>query len=91
LTNDELKSRFLKYRNRQVVVNRYEEDELMSKDGFTFHEIQVEPRRILFYKEGILISELAIDDEDISVAQSTVFPNFYIFNTPHSKLEVYFP
>jgi hypothetical protein len=90
LNGEELKLGLTTYRNRQVVVNRYEDDLLVSKDGYDFQELRMEQGHILFYKNQRIILDLVID-EAMSISKSAAFPNLYTFTTSVSRLEVYFP
>ena len=80
----------LRYVNRQVVINVYEEDELLSKDGFIFNEICFNADCIQFIHDSRVIHELKVDDP-IHLAQLHGFSRYYAIYHNGLRSELYFP
>jgi hypothetical protein len=79
-----------RFKNRQVIVNRYEDEELVSKEGYTFEEATVLPERIVFRKDDRVVLVLDIP-EQASVSKPGMFPNHYVLAWNNERLEIYFP
>jgi len=81
---------FEEYRNRQVILNYYEEDDfLWRREGFHFTSIKVDHEQIIFKrKQGAFIVSLK---EFPNVLKNHDFPNYYTFYALNSRLEMYFP
>lgn len=79
-----------KYRNRQVIINEYEDEELIRRDGFMFEDILVESSRILFLKNTLFIYEFVLLNNHI-VRKDKTFPNFYVIESGSNRTEIYFP
>jgi ribosome maturation factor RimP len=84
---------FSKYRNRQVVLNYYIEDDfLLKRDGFEFETIKVSNEQISFFKKGKEIFSVPLSDFS-SATRNDEFQDFYIFRGANlqKRLELYFP
>jgi len=81
---------FEKYRDRQVILNYYEEDDfLWRREGFHFTSIKVDHEQIIFKrKQGAVIVSL---EEFPNVLKNHDFLNFYTFYDLNRRLEMYFP
>jgi transposase len=81
---------FEEYRNHQVILNYYAEDDFLSKrEGFHFTSIKVDHNQIIFKrKQGAFIVSL---EEFPSVSKNHDFPNYYTFYELNLRLEMYFP
>ena len=80
----------LRYVNRQVVINVYEEDELLSKDGFLFDEICLDGNRIIFIRDKRVLQELMFDDA-AQITQLAGFSRHYAIYHEGLRSELYFP
>lgn len=82
---------FEEYRNRQVVLNYYQDDDfLWQRDGFHFESVQVSEGNLLFIKKNGTIVEIPLK-QYISAAINSDFQNYYIFRKDKDRLEIYFP
>jgi len=86
----DLLSLLTEYRHRQVVVNFYEEDELVARDGFFFDGIERSGSMLSFIKDGHIRLSIRLDDYP---RHRTVhdFPRHYRFYSQHRAVELYFP
>ncbi|MDR6123672.1 hypothetical protein QFZ87_003269 [Bacillus sp. SLBN-46] len=82
---------FESYRNRQVILNYYQdEDFLWKRDGFHFESIQIGTEQLLFLKGNHSKLSVPINDYKTAVI-NTQFPNFFILRNSGDRLEIYFP
>jgi len=82
---------FESYRNRQVILNYYQdEDFLWKRDGFHFDSIQFGSNQLQFIKGSESIISVPIFEYTIAVI-NTQFPNFFILRNGEDRLEIYFP
>ncbi|MED4205064.1 hypothetical protein [Neobacillus mesonae] len=82
---------FEDYRNRQVVLNYYQEDDfLWKRDGFHFETIHVNGKILLFFKKDGRTVELPLTNFTAAAINSD-FQNYYIFKNGKCRLEIYFP
>jgi hypothetical protein len=79
------------YQNRQVILNYYQDDNLLYKrDGFDFLSIQLVDSTLLFLKKDG--TSEAIDCKDYPfICINTDFQNYYTFRNEAERLEIYFP
>lgn len=80
------------YKDRQVIVNYYEDDELLVKDGFNFECIELKNNEIHFIKEGNTVFSISLDEfPHFKVLDD--FKNFYSLSSIQGKDEyqIYFP
>ncbi|MCL6570092.1 MAG: hypothetical protein K6T88_00215 [Bacillus sp. (in: Bacteria)] len=82
---------FEDYRNRQVILNYYqEEDFLWKRDGFHVESIHVSLEYLVFTKSDG--SQLTIALNDFSTAAINYdFQNYYVFRKEQERVEIYFP
>jgi hypothetical protein len=83
---------FEDYRNRQVILNYYhEEDFLWKREGYHFISIKVEPTQFIFQQEQGIVT-IPVEDYP-TVTRNNDFQNYYIFSEPKLdvRLEMYFP
>ncbi|NWQ39572.1 hypothetical protein MLOOGBEN_02520 [Bacillus sp. EB106-08-02-XG196] len=79
------------YQNRQVILNYYQDEEMMvQRDGFHFQKIQVTVSSLIFTKiDGTLVK---IDTTDYPHASiNTDFQNYYTLRNHENHLDIYFP
>ncbi|WML56216.1 hypothetical protein [Neobacillus sp. PS2-9] len=82
---------FESYRNRQVILNYYQDgDFLWKRDGFHFELIQIGTEQLLFLKGNDSTISVPINDYKTAVI-NTQFPNFFILRNGEDRLEIYFP
>ncbi|MBB6282519.1 hypothetical protein [Geobacillus subterraneus] len=86
----DLLSLLTEYRHRQVVVNFYEEDELVARDGFFFDGIERSDGLLSFIKDGRIRWSIPLDDYPSYEAVHD-FPRHYRFYGQHRAVELYFP
>jgi len=79
------------YRNRQVIINEYrEEDFLENRTGFQFETIVVTENSILF--QGKNHNDFILKLEKISCFfANDDFQNYYILKNDSHRIEIYFP
>ncbi|WML48744.1 hypothetical protein RCG23_00950 [Neobacillus sp. PS3-34] len=78
------------YRNRQVILNYYmDEDLLWKRDGFNFNSISIDEAFILFLKND---GEISISIKEYpTFIQPSDFQNYFILLNDTNRLEIYFP
>jgi hypothetical protein len=78
-------------RNRQVVLNFYEEEALIQREGFNFNFIEVADTQLFFYKENKLIYSINLLDYN-TFTISNEFKNYIKLSIDiENWLELYFP
>lgn len=79
------------YRNRQVIINEYqEEDFLENRTGFHFETIVVTENSILFQRMNNNDFILTLEKTSCFVANDD-FQNYYILKNDSNRVEIYFP
>ena len=79
-----------RYQNRQVILNYYDEDMLIQRDGFHFESIQLIESYLSFSKKDG--SKFTIElTEYPSRYVNNDFQNYYILRSNSNRLEIYFP
>ncbi len=79
-----------RYEKRQVVLSVYTDDELMSRDGFFFDQIGLNPDRIVFIHNNRTINEIIIDPS-FQFIQLLEFSHYYAIEQNRLRIELYFP
>jgi hypothetical protein len=82
-------SEIVKFKNQQLVVNTYHEDELIKRDGFWFEKVLEDQGELKFFKEELLLLSLNMNGKE--VRKEPVFKNFYTLNENNNRIEIYFP
>ncbi|MEH7496874.1 hypothetical protein [Cytobacillus firmus] len=78
------------YKNRQVILNYYYEDELISRDGTDFDSIYVHHGSIYFIKHKKQV--LTINSRKYRNALiGEGFQNYYVMRRDEERLDIYFP
>ncbi|PAE44506.1 hypothetical protein [Bacillus sp. 7884-1] len=79
------------YENRQVILNYYQDEDMMVKrDGFHFQSIQVTESALIFTKiDGTLVKIDIKDYPHHSI--NTDFQNYYTLRNHEIHLDIYFP
>jgi hypothetical protein len=89
--NNKIKGMLSTFRNRQVVLNFYEEEALIQREGFNFNIIEVTDTQLFFYKENKLIYSINLLDYN-TFTISNEFKNYIKLSIDiENWLELYFP
>ncbi len=79
------------YRNRQVIINEYqEEDFLENRTGFHFETIVVLENSISFQRKNNNDFILKLEKTSCFLANND-FQNYYILKNGSNRIEIYFP
>ncbi len=78
------------FKNQQVIINFYEEDELVQREGLFFESLQIVDCLLQFSKEGMIVFALPFDGF-MYFTQRTEFKNFYFLEKDNKRVELYFP
>ncbi|QCJ42455.1 hypothetical protein FAY30_11320 [Bacillus sp. S3] len=82
---------FEEYRDRQVILNYYQDDDFLSKrDGFHFVSIQFADGQLLFFKNDGNSTAISLQEFQTRVINSD-FQNYYVCRNGRDRLEIYFP
>lgn len=79
-----------RYMNRQLVLNKYVEDELVERDGLHIDHVVYQQERLEIYKDGRLARTIPIAPSAKFIALEG-FKDHYAFVEGDSRLELYFP
>ncbi|GGJ66658.1 hypothetical protein GGR02_001614 [Anoxybacillus voinovskiensis] len=80
------------YTNRQVIVNTYEDDELVARDGFFFDTIERSAVALTFLKDGKPCFIVSLQQYPHSRILSDFSGYFQLYSTEQNqKIELYFP
>ncbi len=84
-------SLFENYRNRQVILNYYQEDILSQRDGFAFISLKVSKDELIFSKKDNEVFTVPITNFPKRL-KNDEFQDYYIFRNPeiNEYLEIYF-
>lgn len=79
------------YRNRQVVLNYYDdEDFLHQRDGLFFDTVEIDEHFVSFIKNGVTVYQLSrIEYPHTKVLHD--FNHHYLFFNDTSHVDIYFP
>ncbi|WP_197246636.1 hypothetical protein [Cytobacillus firmus] len=78
------------YKNRDVILNYYYEDELIDRDGISFNEIYVHHGTIYFIKNRKRIVTINSKKyRNILIGED--FQNYYIMRRDKNRIDIYFP
>lgn len=78
------------FKNQQVIINFYEKDELIQREGLFFESIQIVNRQIQFSKGGTIVLSLPFG-EYMNFTQRTEFKDYYSLEKGSKRVELYFP
>ncbi|MDP4084943.1 MAG: hypothetical protein Q8934_10050 [Bacillota bacterium] len=78
-----------KFHHQQVVVNTYNDEELVKRDGIWFEKIVEDNGYLHFVKEGSVILSIKVEGKELK--KEPVFKNFYTVNEHTQRIEIYFP
>lgn len=81
----------IKYRNRQVVLNYYDNDDsLFEREGFFFDSIQIKENQLKFVQNDTYIFSLSLIDYPESKIMLD-FANHYAIHNNYYVIYIYFP
>jgi hypothetical protein len=79
------------YQNRQVILNYYQDEELLiQRDGFFFHCIKQTKESLSFFKNDGTTHTINLKAYPNKFL-NTDFQNYYTLRNQSDKLEIYFP
>jgi hypothetical protein len=79
------------YQNRQVILNYYQDEEMMvQRDGFHFQSIQVTDSALIFTKIDRALVKIEIKNYP-HASINTDFQNYYTLRNHENHLDIYFP
>jgi hypothetical protein len=79
------------YQNRQVILNYYQDEELLiQRDGFFFHSIKQTIDSLTFFKNDGTTQSINLKEYPTNFI-NTDFQNYYTLRNQTDKLEIYFP
>lgn len=78
------------YHDRQVVINYYDDEELVERNGFSFSRIKLTEKEIAFcIPDGI---DYRIPTTGyVRFQRNNQFPNYYELFYKNNRIEIYFP
>ncbi|WP_102275254.1 hypothetical protein [Cytobacillus massiliigabonensis] len=79
----------IQFKNQQVIINFYEEDELIQREGLFFESIQIVDYQVQFSKGGIIVFSLSFEGY-MKFSQRTEFKNYYSLEKDSQRVELYF-
>jgi len=80
------------YKNRQVIINTYEDDELVARDGFFFDTIERSAVDLTFFKDGKPCFIVSLQQYPHSRILPDFSGYFQLYSTEQNqKIELYFP
>lgn len=82
--------RLKQYKNRQVVVNFYEDEILTDREGLHFEWLEIQGNHLVFLKGKTVAFKVKWDDYDEFVVMG-VFKNYYTLRKAQKVVEIYFP
>jgi hypothetical protein len=82
---------FTTYKQCQVVLNYYQEDELLiQRNGFNFETIQIRDDRLSFMVKGSQYFTIDFNEYPEKIVNID-FPNYYTLRNNTNRLDIYFP
>ncbi|MEQ6388474.1 hypothetical protein RZN22_04005 [Bacillaceae bacterium S4-13-58] len=78
------------YHDRQVVLNYYDDRELVERKGFTFSRVKLTEKEILFCIPNGIDYQIPTSSH-VSFQRNSQFPNYYELFFSNSRIEIYFP
>ncbi|MEK5442203.1 MULTISPECIES: hypothetical protein [unclassified Fredinandcohnia] len=88
--NKEVLNMLMEYANQQVVINWYEDGQLIERNGFFFSSLCVEGNTLLFIKENEVKQTISlINYQTIEILPD--FRDFFQLTNGTHILQIYFP
>lgn len=88
--NKEILHKLLQYGNQQVVMNWYEDEQLIAREGFFFSSIQIEVDLLIFIKNHEIKQKILLTSyETIEILPD--FRDFFQLTSSSEVLHIYFP
>ncbi|MCH1626360.1 hypothetical protein [Fredinandcohnia quinoae] len=88
---EKLVETFIQYKNRQVVLNWYEDDALIRREGFFFSKIVDDGKAVIFINNDNKFHFSIPYEEYTSIRILSDFRDFYQLSDQLHFLEIYFP
>ncbi len=79
-----------RFKNQQVIINFYEEEELIQREGLFFDSLQIVGRQIQFIKGSTIVLSIPFGGY-MNFSQRTEFKNYYSLEKGNKRVELYFP
>jgi hypothetical protein len=81
----------IKYKNRQIVINEYENEELTSRDGFFVERIVMNRDSIQLISADLILYQVHLNS-DSEIRRDNRFLNFFHIEVDQQlRIEIYFP
>lgn len=80
----------LLFKNQQVIINFYEEGELIQREGLFFESIHIADHQIQFSKGGKIVLTLPFGGY-MNFSHRSEFKNYYSLEKGNKRVELYFP
>jgi hypothetical protein len=78
------------FQNQQVVLNFYENDELVQRDGIRFESVEIADQQLLFKRGETVLYSLPLNKWK-TFRQRTEFKNYFILENKDAWIDIYFP
>ncbi|NSL52222.1 hypothetical protein [Calidifontibacillus erzurumensis] len=79
------------YSNRQVVLNYYEDEELVQRDGLNFDKIIVTEKEIQFISNNKVKASIDLSLYKTFEVSNDFFKNYFALKNRENTLAIYFP
>lgn len=90
--NREVAEALSNYKNRQVVLNYYEEEELVRREGFHFEQILItKENELVFVKDDSLILSISLQPYTMFEISHDFFHNYKLCKDTTHWINIYFP
>lgn len=80
----------LRFNNQQVIINIYQEDELIQREGLFFESVTLIDNKLQFQKGSKLLFSLPLKNFT-SCTQQQDFKHYYSLENEESRVDLYFP
>lgn len=80
----------LRFNNQQVIINIYQEDELIQREGLFFESVTLIDNKLQFQKGSKLLFSLPLKNFT-SFTQQQDFKHYYSLENEESRVDLYFP
>ncbi|MFD1777472.1 hypothetical protein ACFSFW_02095 [Fredinandcohnia salidurans] len=88
--NNEVLHKLMEYTNQQVVMNWYEDEQLIERNGFFFSYLQVEDNTLHFIKDNEVKQTISLKNyQTIEILRD--FRDFFQLTNGAHILQIYFP
>ncbi len=77
------------FKNRQVIINHYVDEELISRDGFFFDRVDISENKISIIRNDLPLWSINISSFSFHTGDS--FKNFFRLLKGDVEIQIYFP